>query len=61
MIGGLLVDTGFFFALHTKSDPYHADADSKKNLFGTSQIILPWPVLYETLNTKFVRTLGAID
>ena len=61
MIGGLLVDTGFFFALHTKSDPYHVDAESKKNLLDTSQLILPWPVLYETLNTKFVGTLGAID
>ncbi len=61
MIGGLLIDTGYFFALHTESDRYHTVADSKKDLVETAQVILPWPVLYETLNTKFVGTPGAIE
>lgn len=61
MIGALLIDTGFFYALHTKSDNWHKDADEKKNFLEGSKVILPWPVMYETLNTKFVGTPGAID
>ena len=61
MIGGLLVDTGFFFALHNSRDEYHESAETKKHLLDKWQIILPWPVLYETLNTRFVGLLGAIN
>ena len=61
MIGGLLVDTGFFFALHNTRDDYHESAETKKHLLDKWQIILPWPVLYETLNTRFVGLPGAIN
>ena len=61
MRGGLLVDTGFFFALWNGRDQYHASAEAKKSLLDESEIILPWPVLYETLNTRFVGLPGAID
>ena len=60
MTGGLLVDTGFFFALHDSRDQYHARAQAKKHLLDQGPIILPWPVLYETLNTRFVGIRGAI-
>lgn len=61
MIGGVLVDTGFFFALRDRRDQHHAGAGAKKHLLDSSRIILPWPVLYETLNTRFVGLPGAID
>ena len=61
MIGGLLVDTGFFFALRDARDQYHASAEEKKHLLDTREVILPWPVLYETLNTRFVGLPGALD
>ena len=41
MIGGLSIDTGFIYALLTKSDTLHAAADSKKELLETSKVILP--------------------
>ena len=61
VIGGMLIDTGFFFALHRKSDDHHAAASAKKELLDTSTVILPWPILYETLNTRFVGTPDALD
>ena len=61
MIGGLLVDTGFFFALRDSRDQHHASANARKDLLDGSRIVLPWPVLYETLNTRFVGLPGAID
>ena len=60
MIGGLLVDTGFFFALHDGRDQYHADALERRHLLDKGQIILPWPVLYETLNTRFIGIPEAV-
>ena len=61
MIGGLLIDTGFFFALHTANDNHHATARTKEKLLDDANIILPWPVLYETLNTSFVKNWESID
>lgn len=45
MIGAILIDTGFFYALHTKSDDWHKDTDEKKSFLEGSKVILPWPVI----------------
>ena len=52
---GLLVDTGFFIAMYDERDSYHAEAQDKRRLLDVYAIILPWPVLYETINTRFAR------
>lgn len=59
--GGLLVDTGYFFALRNGRDPFHESAKAKQNWLDDLPVILPWPVLYETLNTRFVGRPGAMD
>ena len=55
----IVVDTGFWFALFSKSDKYHKDALSieKEILDGTFNLLIPWPTLYETINTKFVKKI----
>ena len=55
---GLLVDTGFFIALYDERDSYHPEAQEKQKLLDVYAIILPWPVLYETVNTRFSRRRG---
>ncbi len=51
-----LVDTGFWFALFEDRDDYHQDAQRwEEALLGFRTILLPWPILYETLNTRFMR------
>ena len=55
---GLLVDTGFFFAMYDERDPYHVDTQEKRELLDLFSIILPWPVLYETISTRFSRRRG---
>lgn len=52
---GLLVDTGFFIAMYDERDAHHAEAQDKQKLLDVYAIILPWPVLYETINTRFSR------
>ena len=54
----IVVDSGFWFALFTKSDKHHIQALSiEKNLLkdGLFNLLIPWPTLYETINTKFVK------
>ncbi len=57
---GLLVDTGYFFALYTERDEHHSAAKRKQDLLEQWPIVLPWPVLYETMNTRFVKMPGVL-
>ena len=59
--GKLLVDTGFFFALFDERDSYHASAREQSEWLDSLSIILPWPVLYETLNTRFSKRRTHLD
>ncbi len=56
-----LVDTGMWYALFDKHDSYRDDAKRKAEILNALGIALPWPTLYETLRTKFVRNATALD
>jgi predicted nucleic acid-binding protein len=51
----ILVDTGFWYGLYKEKDQYHHKAQNMKKYLEFNNIILPYPVLYETLNTTFVE------
>lgn len=51
----VLIDTGFWFALFTNGDPYHSEALEKYELLEHHHIVIPWPTLYETINTRFSK------
>ena len=51
----LLVDSGFFFALFNPRDQHHSDACKKQDWLEALSVVVPWPILYETINTRFVR------
>lgn len=51
----LLVDSGFFFALFNERDRNHDDARDKQEWLEILSIAMPWPILYETINTRFAR------
>jgi predicted nucleic acid-binding protein len=59
-----LADTGLWYAMFDRSDEHHSEAKDKAEVLELFQIVLPWPTLYETLRTKFVRNsvaLGQIE
>jgi predicted nucleic acid-binding protein len=59
-----VVDTCFWFALCDRNDQYHQQALAKEELLHSLNLIIPWPCLYETLNTSFVknpRSLGTFE
>ena len=51
----VLVDSGFFFALFDARDQHHADANEKQEWLEILSVAVPWPILYETVNTRHAR------
>ena len=53
----VLVDTGFLFGIFHKADPFHGMAiDVLQGLRDRRRkLVLAWPVLYETVNTRFLK------
>ena len=50
-----LVDTGFWYAVFDERDQHYKDAQDNIELLMDITYILPWPILYETLCTRFIR------
>ncbi|AFM26478.1 hypothetical protein [Desulfomonile tiedjei] len=50
-----LVDTGFWISLLDKRDPHYTEAQPKAERLFRFHCIFPWPILYETLRTRYVR------
>jgi len=50
-----LVDSGFWIALLDKRDQHYDEAQQKAEMLLDLRYVLPWPILYETLRTRFVR------
>jgi predicted nucleic acid-binding protein len=55
-----LVDTGYWYALLDDQDQHHAAARGKVEQLSRSQYLIPWPVMYETLCTRFVKRHQAV-
>ncbi|MCP3104360.1 hypothetical protein LZ198_36400 [Myxococcus sp. K15C18031901] len=52
------VDACFLLALYDSRDGHHANAVAIfEKLFGaaTNQLVVPWPILYETVSTRMAR------
>jgi predicted nucleic acid-binding protein len=51
----LLLDTGFWVAVYEERDPNYHRAGGLLSDVSRTTILLPWPILYEVLRTRFVR------
>jgi predicted nucleic acid-binding protein len=56
----VMVDTGYWFALLDPRDERHGRARLKAGWIDSMTVVSPWPVLYETLNTRFVKNRPGI-
>jgi len=50
----VLLDTCFWFALYEARDAHHEEALILAEDLAFDNLVIPWPCLYETLNTRFV-------
>ena len=51
----ILADTGFWFALFNESDDYRSKALIIEDDIQVHSLLIPWPTLYETINTKLSK------
>ncbi len=56
----VLPDTGVWYALCDSKDSYHLKVQEKAGYLERHHVVLPWPVVYETLCTRFVRNTRAL-
>ncbi|HEX4112273.1 MAG TPA: hypothetical protein VH020_07025 [Stellaceae bacterium] len=49
------MDTGYWIALYSPRDRHHARARELADQLSHLSIIFPWPILYETVNTRLAR------
>src|SRR5437899_2555441 len=57
----VLVDSGVWYAMFSKRDQYYAEGAKKAELIEMFRVVIPWPTMYETLRTRFVRDTLALD
>jgi hypothetical protein len=51
----VLIDTGFWIALFDERDPMHSAVTEREGFLELATPLVPWPTVYETLRTRFVR------
>ncbi len=56
----LLVDTGVWYAVFDDRDEHYRSARHMAEYLDRMPIVLPWPILYETLWTGFVKNGRAL-
>jgi predicted nucleic acid-binding protein len=56
----VLADTGVWYAMFDNRDPHYEEAKEKLEWLTVFPLVLPWPILYETLRTRFVRNKAAL-
>ena len=56
----IIVDSGYWYALYSPRDQYHSEAQEKESFLQTRNVLIPWPSLYETVNSRFVKNRIAL-
>lgn len=60
----ICVDTGFLLGLYDQSDQYHDRAKQQFTEYfehTRNNLLVPWPILYETLSTRLVKNRPAMN
>ena len=50
-----MLDTCFIYALFDSRESLHSEASRKGSLVESLRLGIPWPCLYETVNTRFIK------
>ena len=51
----IIIDTGFWYAFYDDKDQYHSEAVAMMSSLEKHQILIPYPSLYETIDTRFSK------
>jgi predicted nucleic acid-binding protein len=51
----IIADSGYWFALFNERDNYRTEALIIEEEIQMHSLLVPWPTLYEVINTRFIR------
>lgn len=51
----ILIDSGFWYALYNRRDAYYDKANEIFTFLELGNVIIPYPTLYETINSRFCK------
>jgi len=51
----IIADSGYWFALFDERDKYHEEAQVLEDDMRVHTLLVPWPTLYESINTRLIR------
>jgi len=54
-MNNIIIDTGYWYALFDARDKYHVDANELADYLELGNILIPYPTLYESINTRFSK------
>ena len=54
-MNNIIVDSGFWYALYDVRDEHHVEANDLIAYLEMGTILMPFPTLYESINTRFSR------
>ena len=54
-MNNIIIDTGYWYALFDSRDKYHIEANRLADYLELGNILMPYPTLYESLNTRFSK------
>jgi predicted nucleic acid-binding protein len=55
MAKNVIADTGFWFALYEPRDIFYKNANEIAGFIKDQNVLVPWPSLYETINSRFAK------
>jgi predicted nucleic acid-binding protein len=60
-MNNILIDTGFWYGLYDQRDNYYHQANKLYEYLSLGQILIPYPTIYETINTRFAKNKEGIQ
>jgi predicted nucleic acid-binding protein len=61
MYYNIIVDSGFWFGLYEERDQHHNKAIELVDYLDKANIIIPFPCLYEMINTRFTKRIEYME
>ncbi len=51
----IIADSGYWFALFNERDKYHTEARVLEENIRVHTLLVPWPTMYESINSRLIR------
>ena len=60
-MNNIIIDSGFWYALYEERDEYHDKAVELFEYLDMGKVVIPFPSLYEVMNTRFAKRVDYME